>query len=43
MAGIYTCEVVRDSMRFDVVKDECVARHTLMAWPFKRASVAASR
>ncbi|MBI1302627.1 MAG: hypothetical protein GC172_02405 [Phycisphaera sp.] len=34
--GSYTFEVVRDTVRFTKVKDDCAAREEHMAWPWKR-------
>ncbi|MFM7052042.1 MAG: hypothetical protein ACKOYN_07935 [Planctomycetota bacterium] len=34
--GSYTAEVVRDTARFALVRDECEARERHMAWPWKR-------
>ena len=39
LPGIYKSEVVRDTVRFELVNDECLARQTLMAWPWKRSAV----
>lgn len=42
LPGIYKAEVVRDTVRFELVSDECAARSTPMAWPWKRSAKAAS-
>ncbi|MFZ9879966.1 MAG: hypothetical protein ACO3QC_01005 [Phycisphaerales bacterium] len=34
--GAYEAEVVRDTVRFTLVDDDCVPRETHMAWPWKR-------
>jgi hypothetical protein len=35
--GSYKPEVVRDVLRFELVRDECAPRQEHMAWPWKRA------
>jgi hypothetical protein len=34
--GIYTPEIVRDTVRFALVSDDCAPREEQMAWPWKR-------
>ncbi|MCE2881758.1 MAG: hypothetical protein LW636_05305 [Planctomycetaceae bacterium] len=34
--GVYEAEVVRDTVRFTLVDDDCLPRETHMAWPWKR-------
>jgi hypothetical protein len=36
--GVYTPEIVRDTVRFTFVADECVPREEHMAWPWKRGT-----
>ncbi len=40
--GIYLVEVVRDTMRLAIVRDECTGREELMSWPWTRKSVEAN-
>jgi hypothetical protein len=35
--GSYKPEVVRDVLRFELVRDECAPRQQHMGWPWKRA------
>lgn len=37
--GSYKAEVVRDVVRFELVRDECAQRQEHMAWPWKRRNV----
>ena len=41
--GSYTFEVVRDTVRFTKVKDDCAAREEHMAWPWKKAATSGER
>ena len=41
--GSYAFEVVRDTVRFTKVKDNCPAREEHMAWGWKKASTKAER
>ena len=36
--GAYKAEIVRETARFELIKDECVGRQPRMAWPWKRPS-----
>ncbi len=36
LTGSYTAEVVRDTVRFTKVQDDCASREELMAWPWTR-------
>jgi hypothetical protein len=38
--GIYTPEIVRDTVRFALVSDNCAPREEQMAWPWKRGGTA---
>jgi len=38
--GIYTPEIVRDTVRFALVSDDCAPREEQMAWPWKRGGTA---
>jgi hypothetical protein len=37
--GAYKAEVVRDVVRFELVRDECATRQEHMAWPWTRRKV----
>ena len=41
--GVYAFEVVRDTVRFTKVKDNCPAREEHMAWGWRKASTKAER
>jgi hypothetical protein len=43
MPGTYVADVVRDTVRFTKVKDNCAAREEHMAWGWKKASTKAER
>lgn len=34
--GVYRAEVVRDTVRFTIVRDACAPREEHMAWPWRR-------
>jgi hypothetical protein len=34
--GAYKAEVVRDTVRFELIRDECTGRQEHMAWPWTR-------
>jgi hypothetical protein len=38
--GTYTPEIVRDTVRFTLVSDDCPPREEHMAWPWRRGSAA---
>lgn len=42
LTGTYTAEVVRDTVRFTKVQDDCASREELMAWPWTRVKVSSS-
>jgi hypothetical protein len=41
--GVYTPEIVRDTVRFTFVADECIPREEHMAWPWKRGGPSTAR
>jgi hypothetical protein len=43
LPGTYVADVVRDTVRFTKVKDNCAAREEHMAWPWKKAGDQAAR
>ena len=43
LPGVYGAEVVRDTVRFTLVRDECAPREEHMAWPWRRREREARR